>query len=193
MKPQARLKIQEVICGIQNIALVICGIAVFAWLFNRMAGAVFFCVAYSVLWYQFEKHSHCSGKMGFWLNIDWSCALLSIAVGLLGSFLTLPLGCSIISAIPVAILILWVGSEFAIKKDALVALKARGDTKRFSVETCTEQELIERCRRVFKRDVEYMTEKAIQHFIRRLPHEEIDHNPKQSSMQRYRMKKKLEK
>ena len=64
-------------------------------------------------------------------------------------------------------------------------------TDSFNLETCTKDELIERCRLRFKRDVEYKTERAIKHFIEKLPHSEIDINPRASEKERERMKKIL--
>lgn len=61
----------------------------------------------------------------------------------------------------------------------------------FNLETCTREELVERCRLRFKRDVEYKTERAIKHFIEKLPHDEIDINPRASEKERERMRKLL--
>lgn len=64
-------------------------------------------------------------------------------------------------------------------------------TDSFDINSCTREELIERCRLRFKRDVEYKTERAIKHFIEKLPHSEIDINPRASEKERERMKKIL--
>lgn len=64
-------------------------------------------------------------------------------------------------------------------------------SKPFDLDNCTEEELVERCRQCFTRDVEYKTERAIKHFILKLPHEQIDVNPEQSKKERYRFRKLL--
>lgn len=66
-----------------------------------------------------------------------------------------------------------------------------GLTDDFNLDTCTKEELIERCRVRFKRDVEYKTERAIKHFIDKLPHCEIDINPRASEKERERFRKIL--
>lgn len=66
-----------------------------------------------------------------------------------------------------------------------------GLTDNFNLDNCTKEELIERCRIKFKRDVEYKTERAIKHFIEKLPHNEIDINPRASEKERERMRKLL--
>lgn len=65
-------------------------------------------------------------------------------------------------------------------------------SKPFDCDDCTKDELIERCQKVFTRDVEYKTERAIKHFILKLPHCDIDNTrPKTSETERNRMRKKL--
>jgi hypothetical protein len=64
-------------------------------------------------------------------------------------------------------------------------------SKTFDLDDCTEQELIERCRQRFSRDIEYKTERAVKHFYLKLPHCDIDCNPRQSQKERERMRKIL--
>lgn len=64
-------------------------------------------------------------------------------------------------------------------------------TDDFDLDTCTKEQLVERCRVRFKRDVEYKTERAVKHFIEKLPHNEIDINPRASEKERERMRKIL--
>lgn len=61
----------------------------------------------------------------------------------------------------------------------------------FDLDNCTEEQLVQRCKERFTRDVEYKTERAIKHFILKLPHEEIDVNPEQSKKERYRFRQIL--
>lgn len=75
--------------------------------------------------------------------------------------------------------------------ELLTEREQRQHSPRFDPDHCTEEELIARCREVFTRDVVYKTEKAIQHFILKLPHEQIDINPRTSQKQRERMRKSL--
>lgn len=99
---------------------------------------------------------------------------------------------SLLFSIPIAIGMTWLLHEFGLKKKAEIELKELKKPKKFNLDDCTEKELVERCRERFKRDVEYKTERAIKHFILKLPHEDIDVNPEQSKKERYRFRKILE-
>ena len=121
------------------------------------------------------------------------CIALSIALFAVSAFPLIVLNTKIglISSIPIAIGMTWFLYVLGLKDKAERELEeSKKDT--FNLDTCTEEELRERCRQRFKRDVEYKTERAIKHFILKLPHEQIDVNVEQSKKERYRMRKLLE-
>mgnify|MGYP001624085061 CR=1 FL=1 len=121
------------------------------------------------------------------------CIALSIALFAVSAFplIVLNMKISLLSSMPIAIGMTWFLYVLGLKDKAERELEeSKKDT--FNLDTCTEEELRERCRQRFKRDVEYKTERAIKHFILRLPHEQIDVNVEQSKKERYRMRKLLE-
>ena len=121
------------------------------------------------------------------------CIALSIALFAVSAFPLIVLNTKIglLSSIPIAIGMTWFLYVLGLKDKAERELEeSKKDT--FNLDTCTEEELRERCRQRFKRDVEYKTERAIKHFILKLPHEQIDVNVEQSKKERYRMRKLLE-
>ena len=121
------------------------------------------------------------------------CIALSIALFAVSAFPLIVLNTKIglLSSIPIAIGMTWFLYVLGLKDKAERELE---ESKKgtFNLDTCTEEELRERCRQRFKRDVEYKTERAIKHFILKLPHEQIDVNVEQSKKERYRMRKLLE-
>ena len=121
------------------------------------------------------------------------CIALSIALFAVSAFplIVLNMKIGLLSSIPIAIGMTWFLYVLGLKDKAERELEeSKKDT--FNLDTCTEEELRERCRQRFKRDVEYKTERAIKHFILKLPHEQIDVNVEQSKKERYRMRKLLE-
>lgn len=118
--------------------------------------------------------------------IALSVALFGVsAIPLIG----LNMRVSLIFSVPVGIAMTWFLHVVGVKKD--LERKLSVPVKKFDLDNCTEAELIERCKERFKRDVEYKTERAIKHFILKLPHEEIDVNVEQSKKERYRFRKIL--
>ena len=188
---KTKLKLKYYLSLIVELALVLSVIMLFAWLTDNIAGAVFFIVSYTVLWYQFSKNVHYSGKFGWWLSIDWSCVFMSCLVGCIGVLFTLPIKYSLISAVPIALGILWVGCIIADRQD--LQKKHIKAIAKFDVYKCTEQELVKRCHEKIKHDVEYYTERCIRHFIKRERHEDMDNIPSNSRKQRQRLKQLLEK
>lgn len=121
------------------------------------------------------------------------CIALSIALFAVSAFplIVLNMKICLLSSMPIAIGMTWFLYVLGLKDKAERELEeSKKDT--FNLDNCTEEELRERCRQRFKRDVEYKTERAIKHFILRLPHEQIDVNVEQSKKERYRMRKLLE-
>lgn len=114
-----------------------------------------------------------------------------------GVSFVLPFGLSLFSAIPITYLISWVGFT---KKQAdyyeikYTKLKDKLEKKKeFSVDTCTEEELINRCRELGFN--EYRTNLAIEFFIKRTKQSEVADKfcieEKSVQQNKRRMRKKL--
>lgn len=121
------------------------------------------------------------------------CIALSILLFLISSIplLVFDTSVSLIACVPIALGMTWLLHQFGLKKKLESILSSIPTHKAFDLDNCTEEELIARCKERFKRDVEYKTERAIKHFILKLPHEEIDVNVEQSKKERYRFRKIL--
>ena len=121
------------------------------------------------------------------------CLLLSDALFAVSAFplIILNMRISLLSCVPIAIGMTWL--LYAIGKKDLYEDRLLELTrpKKFDIDTCTEQELVARCKERITRDLEYKTERAIKHFILKLPHEQIDVNVEQSKKERYRLRKLL--
>lgn len=110
-------------------------------------------------------------------------ALVSIHVAIGNIFLTFT----------TAVIIPFVNEKINIAFEKEVKKRINAENKNkiakiFNLNNCTEYELIKRCKEKFTRDIEYKTERAIKHFILKLPHCEIDVNPSQSQKERQRMR-----
>ena len=129
--------------------------------------------------YQITYHNHSTKK----------CIALSIILFLISSFplIVLHIGISLLSFVPIAIGMTWFLYILGQNEQYKELIKP----KPFDLDNCTVEELTARCKERFKRDVEYKTERAIKHFILKLPHEQIDVNPQQSKIERYRFRKIL--
>lgn len=163
-------------------SLIYIAIILSAILNEKILEAVFFFIAYLAVRYKFPTTYH---NKKFYICILLSILSFCICITLLIDKHTSILF-TIVYAVAFDFLLYYIAKSEALKEEKLLI-------KPFSVETCTEEELIERCKLRFKRDVEYKTERAIKHFILKLPHNEIDINPEQSKKERYRFKKLLEK
>lgn len=128
------------------LAIVVSAIAIFlpAWLLNKWAEAVFFFMCHWFVREQFPKQYH--------HIVPAMCRLITSAVFFFGVCFVLPRDLSLLSAIPINYFVGWVG--FTKKQADTYELKynrlkeqLEKDNK-FDVETCTEEQLFERCREV---------------------------------------------
>lgn len=142
-----KLKIQKFFMyELWQILIVISAISLFAWLFRKPIEAVFFCISHVVIRYCFAKeyHSH-------YISI---CMCITLFVIFLGTTASLPLAVSIISSVPVAFLICWVGYIAQDRVDLLLEVKRLNNhvdelMKNIShkdIYSMNEDELYEHCR-----------------------------------------------
>ena len=165
-------------------ALFFCALIIIGILIKNLVGIISLFGAFVVLRYRFD------GSITYHNDSTKKCIALSIMIFAIASIPLLVFNgnVSLIACVPIAIGMTWILYQFGLKKKLEQDSKI---SKSFDLDNCTEAELVERCRQRFKRDVEYKTERAIKHFILKLPHEEIDVNVEQSKKERYRFRKIL--
>lgn len=82
-----------------------------AWLFNKPFEAIMFCVAHIVIRRYFDKQYHC--------GTTTVCLITTLGVAFLGVSRSLPLAISLLSTIPMAFVICWIGYLVQYKVDLL--------------------------------------------------------------------------
>lgn len=163
--------------------------ALYGFISGAATGVVFLFISFVALRYQYKD------KITYHNSSTKRCIALSIGLFVISAFplIVLNLRVALLPSVIIAIGMTWILHTFGLKQCAegrVKELEEKKDT--FDLDNCTEEELVKRCRQRFKRDVEYKTERAIKHFILKLPHEQIDVNVEQSKKERYRMRKILE-
>ena len=165
-------------------------IIIMGYVANSLLGTAFFFIAFVFLRYAYNDSLTFHAKSTI-RCVCATCVLFGTAGLVMGCINT---HTSLLFPLVVGLIATWFLHYIALNKKAykeLEALKATCKTREFSLDTCTEEELTARCRTRFKRDVEYKTERAIKHFVLKLPHEEIDVSIFQSQKERQRMRKIL--
>lgn len=84
----------------QNVLVIGC-ILFFAWLFNKPLEATFFCIAHLQIRKVFDRQYH--------NNIDAICMAVTISVAFFGIYFMLPSSVSLLSSVPIAYFVCWVG------------------------------------------------------------------------------------
>lgn len=167
-----------------QLLLVVAFVALCAWIFEKPVEAVCFCVAHIVIRANFDKQYHS--------NVTRICLFITSLVVFFGILLCLPIGTSLLSAIPIAFAIALVGYLIAYKIESEKE-KAAATKIPFNTDTCTEAELIDRCRALRFSDTN--TELAIEFFIRKTPHrviaDRLSIDEKSVTTRKKRMKIKL--
>ena len=149
------------------IVVSIVAISVPALIFNKWIEGIVFFVCHWLIREQFPKQYH--------HIVPAMCRLITSLVFFFGVSFILPLPLSLMSAIPINYFIGWVGFT---KKQAdyyelkYLRLKERlEEQSKFNVETCTETELIKRCRQIGLS--ESNTELAIEFFIKKTSRKDL--------------------
>lgn len=117
-----------------------------AWLFNKYVEAIMFCISHTVIRFSFDKQYHCTSIA--------MCLLLTLTITFFGIMAVLPTSISLLSSIPLAFIISYVGyiaqdridrqHEIAYLQDYANNLEARLANK--DIYTMSEEELYEHCR-----------------------------------------------
>lgn len=132
--------------------LIVSVIALFAFLLEKEIEAICFCVAHIVIRPKFQKQYHS--------NLTRVCLFITLNIAFFGILLCLPINTSLLSAVPLAFGVAWVGY---IAQDRLDILKQKETP--FNTDTCTESELIARCKALHL-SIEN-TELAVEFFIKK--------------------------
>lgn len=106
-----------------------------AWLFDKPWEAVMFFVSHTVIRQYFDKQYHCRTLA--------LCLILTLSVMFFGIVVTLPVEIGLLSAIPVGCFISWIGYLVQSRIDLLNYRRKR---EAFNLETCTEEEIVEKCK-----------------------------------------------
>lgn len=173
------------------LAVIVSVIAIFipAFLFNKWIEGIVFFFCHWFIREQFPKQYH--------HIIPSMCRLITSVVFFFGVSFVLPLGLSLVSAIPINYFIGWVGYT---KKQAdyyelkYYRLKEKLEAKKdFNTDTCTEEELISRCKEL--RLSEENINLAIEFFIKKTKQSELADKycieEKSIQQNKRRMKQKL--
>ena len=151
------------------LAVIISVIAIFvpASILNKWIESIFFYVCHWMIREQFPKQYH--------HIIPATCRLITSCVCFFGVSFVLPLAWSLASAIPMCYFISWIGFTKKQVDDYEVAyerLKSQIERKsEFHTDTCTEEELRERCREL--RFSEENTRLAVEFFIKKTKQSKI--------------------
>jgi hypothetical protein len=151
------------------LAMIVMIVAIFvpSFIFGKWLEGVTFFICHSLIRPQYPKEYH--------HILHSMCRIITGSVFFFGVSFVLPLAWSLFSAVPINYLIGWVGftkkqaDEYEVK---YTKLKAQLEKKKeFNVDTCTEAELIERCREL--RFSAENTELCIDLFIRKIKQSDI--------------------
>lgn len=175
------------------LAVVVSTIAIFvpSLIFDKWVEGVVFFICHWLIREQFPKQYHRSTHA--------MCRLITSVVFFFGISFILPLALSLFSAVPICYFISWVGFT---KKQAdyfelkYYRLKEQLESKKeFNVDTCTEEELIERCKELRLSNENILL--AIEFFIKKTKQSELANKmcveEHAISTRKLRLKKKLNK
>lgn len=138
-----------------------------AWLFNKYAEAVMFCISHIVIRQNFEKQYHC--------KTTGLCLITTLTIAFFGIASIMPIAVSLLSTIPICWFISWIGYIAQDRLDLILEHKRlktelEKETK-FNTDNCTKEELIERCKELkFSEDKIHL---AIAFFIDKTKQSEI--------------------
>lgn len=175
------------------LAIIVSVVAIFlpAFIFDKWREAIFFFICHWLIRQQFSKQYH--------HIIPAMCRLITSVVFFFGVSFVLPMEYSFLSAIPINYFIGWVG--FTKKQADTYELKYNRlkekleKNKEFNTDTCTEQQLIARCRELHFS--EENTKLAIEFFIKKTKQskiaDELCINEKSVQTRKQRLKEKLNK
>lgn len=115
-KTELLLKIEKFFVEqLWQLLLVVAFVFICAWLFDKYAEAVMFCVAHVVIRQHFEKQYHC--------RTTGLCLITTLTIAFFGIASILPVAISLLSTVPICWFISWVGYLAQDRMDALALNK----------------------------------------------------------------------
>lgn len=115
-KTELLLKIEKFFVEqLWQLLLVVAFVFICAWLFDKYAEAVMFCVAHVVIRQHFEKQYHC--------RTTGLCLITTLTIAFFGIASILPVAISLLSTVPICWFISWVGYLSQDRMDALALNK----------------------------------------------------------------------
>ena len=115
-KTELLLKIEKFFVEqLWQLLLVVAFVFICAWLFDKYAEAVMFCVAHVVIRQHFEKQYHCC--------TTGLCLITTLTIAFFGIASILPVAISLLSTVPICWFISWVGYLSQDRMDALALNK----------------------------------------------------------------------
>lgn len=97
-----KLKVEKILKEqLWQYVTIIAIVSLFAWLFNKPFETVLFCISHLVLRPIFEKQYHCATTA--------LCLFTTLTIAMLGIYTCLPISISLLSSIPIATFVCWVG------------------------------------------------------------------------------------
>lgn len=134
-KNKLKLKLEKfIIHELWQYIIVIAFVLFCAWLFDKYAEAIMFCISHIVIRRYFDKQYHC-GTTAVCLFTTFSIIFLGIAQAL-------PVALSLLSTIPVSFLVCWIGYLAQYKIDLLKHNKElKRELENISLYRMTEDEL----------------------------------------------------
>ena len=179
------LKVKFRLFQISTYALVFSAIILMAFLTGKYIETTGLFIAFVSLRYAFEKTYHSDSF--------WACIIISIIVFFIAILFVPDKNISLLACIVFGLIIDFIAykhKDYADKRAELIELKK---PKPFSVDTCTENELIERCKEL--RFSEENTNLAIEFFIKKtkqsLIAERLCLDEKYVKLKKHRLKQKL--
>lgn len=177
----ARLKIEKFVKEqLWQHVIVVSMIALFAFLLEKEIEAICFCIAHIVIRPKFDKQYH-SMRTSI-------CLFITLSIAFFGILLCLPVNESLLSSVPLAFGVAWVGY---IAQDRLDLLTP----KSFNTDACSESELVARCKKLHFS--EENTALAVEFFIKKTKQSVIADrlciDEKSVTTRKKRMKNKLTK
>lgn len=168
-----------------QLLIVVAFVVLFAWIFNKFIETLIFCLTHIIIRPKFDKQYHSkftSICLFITLNIAFWCILFC-----------LPINISLLFCIPLACFVCWIGFIFEDRLFEKNKNKELLKPKTFSVNNCSEIEIIQRCRELHFSDEN--TELAVEFFIRKTPHkilaDRLFIDEKSVTTRKKRMKAKL--
>lgn len=180
-----KLKVQFRLFQISTYALVFSAIILMAFLTGKYIETLALFVSFVSLRYAFSKTYHS--------NSFWACIAISIIIFVIAILFMPNKNTSLLACIAFGLIIDFLAYKYKDYEDKKAELSELKKPKPFSVDTCTEDELVERCKAL--RFSEENTNLAIEFFIKKtkqsLLAERLCIDEKYVKLKKHRLKQKL--